>query len=206
MIVVMQHWAGQRETEAVLERLSKEGFQVHLSQGVKRTIIGVIGENTKMRLASLGIEAMPGVEKVVPILHPFKLAGCEFKPERTLIQVGDVTIGGKELQIIAGPCAVESEELLIEIARQVKEAGATFLRGGAFKPGFPYSFQGLEETGLKYLARAREITGLKIVTEVIDAQHVPLVASYADILQVGLATCKTSNSLKLWVRRSVRFY
>ncbi|NLC38410.1 MAG: 3-deoxy-7-phosphoheptulonate synthase, partial [Clostridia bacterium] len=197
MIVVMQHWAGQRETEAVLERLSKEGFQVHLSQGVKRTIIGVIGENTKMRLASLGIEAMPGVEKVVPILHPFKLAGCEFKPERTLIQVGDVTIGGKELQIIAGPCAVESEELLIEIARQVKEAGATFLRGGAFKPRTsPYSFQGLEETGLKYLARAREITGLKIVTEVIDAQHVPLVASYADILQVGARNMQNFQLLK----------
>ncbi|HHX50999.1 MAG TPA: 3-deoxy-7-phosphoheptulonate synthase [Clostridia bacterium] len=197
MIIVMHHQAGQRETEAVLKRLATEGFQVHLSQGVKRTIIGVIGENTKVRLASLAIEAMPGVERVVPILHPFKLAGREFKQESTLIQIGDTTIGGKELQIIAGPCAVENKESLMEIAHQVKEAGATFLRGGAFKPRTsPYSFQGLEETGLKYLARAREITGLKIVTEVIDAKFVPMVASYADVLQVGARNMQNFQLLK----------
>ncbi|HHY61089.1 MAG TPA: 3-deoxy-7-phosphoheptulonate synthase, partial [Clostridia bacterium] len=162
-----------------------------------RTIIGVIGTNIKERLSAMAVEAMPGVEKVVPILHPFKLAGRDFKPEPTLVPVGDLVIGGKGIHVIAGPCAVESEEQLLEVAHRVKQAGATMLRGGAFKPRTsPYSFQGLGEEGLKLLAQARAATGLKIVTEVTAVEYLPLVAEYADILQIGARNMQNFHLLK----------
>jgi 3-deoxy-7-phosphoheptulonate synthase len=184
MIVVMNHGAKGEQIQGVIERLEKEGFNIHLSQGVERTIIGAVGDKT--RLSCLAIEAMPGVEKVVPILQPYKLASKEFKPEKSVIKVRHIEIGGDQIQIIAGPCAVESRDQLIETARIVKRAGATMLRGGAFKPRTsPYSFQGLEEEGLKILAEAREITGMPVVTEVMDTRSIDLVAEFADILQIG---------------------
>lgn len=197
MIVVMQHQASQQSVDNVLDRLSKAGFQLHISEGVSRTVIGVIGENTKERLAGMAVEAMPGVEKVVPILHPFKLAGRDLKPEQSRIQVGDLVIGGKEIHVMAGPCAVENEEQLLSVAHGVKKAGATILRGGAYKPRTsPYSFQGLEEEGLKLLAKARRETGLKIVTEVTGVEFVSIVTEYADILQVGARNMQNFQLLK----------
>jgi 3-deoxy-7-phosphoheptulonate synthase len=184
VIVVMNHGAEKELTEKIIERLKKEGFDIHISHGVARTIIGAVGDKTKISYPSL--EAMSGVEKVVPILHPYKLASLEYKPERTRILVRDVEIGGDKTVIIAGPCAVESRDQLINTARIVKKAGAVMLRGGAFKPRTsPYSFHGMEEEGLKILAEAREITGMPIVTEVMDTKNLDLVAQYADILQIG---------------------
>ncbi|MHB1042708.1 MAG: 3-deoxy-7-phosphoheptulonate synthase [Eubacteriales bacterium] len=184
MIVVMNHRAGDDEIEAILIKLERLGFQIHLSRGVERTIIGAIGDKT--RLGQTGLEAMPGVEKVVSILQPYKLASRTFQEEDTVVRVGNIEIGGDTLHVMAGPCAVESREQLLTAARMVKEAGATLLRGGAFKPRTsPYSFQGLEEEGLQYLAEARELTGLYIVTEVMDARTLPLVCQYSDILQIG---------------------
>lgn len=180
----MEVSATREEIKAVESKLIKEGFSVHLSQGVARTIIGVIGDRT--RAADLSLDVMPGVEKVIPILNPFKLASREFKSENTILEVGQQVIGGKAVQIIAGPCAVEGKNQFLEAAFAVKEAGATFLRGGAYKPRTsPYSFQGLAEDGLKILAEAREQTGLPVITEVLDHRLVSLVASYADVLQIG---------------------
>lgn len=184
MILVMNHRAGDDEIEAVIIRLESMGFQIHLSRGVERTIIGAIGD--KGHLIELDLEAMPGVEKVVPILRPYKLASRTFHEEGTVIRVGNLEIGGETIHVMAGPCAVESREQLLNAARIVKEAGATILRGGAYKPRTsPYSFQGLEEEGLELLAEARAATGLLIVTEVMDAKTLPVVAQYADILQIG---------------------
>jgi 3-deoxy-7-phosphoheptulonate synthase len=184
MIIVMEHQSNHEQIEAVLARLEKAGFQIHLSQGVERTIIGAIGDKTQLKDISLA--AMPGVEKVVPILQPYKLASRAFHEEGTVIRVGGLEIGGDTIHVMAGPCAVESREQLLKAAKIVKEAGATLLRGGAFKPRTsPYAFQGLEEEGLKLLAEARETTGLLIVTEVMDVRTLPLVAEYADILQIG---------------------
>lgn len=195
MIVVMNHGADKKDVEAVVERLEKTGFQIHLSAGVERTIIGAIGDKT--RIGDLALEAMPGVEKVVPILMPFKLASRNFQEQNTVIRVGNIEIGGDAIQVMAGPCAVESKEQLLEAALRVKEAGATILRGGAFKPRTsPYSFQGLEEKGLEMLAEAREATGLYIVTEVMDPRTLPLVAQYTDIIQIGTRNMQNFFLLK----------
>ena len=184
MVVVMERNAGKAEIEQVQERLRQAGFNIHLSQGVERTIIGAIGDRSQVDLGFL--EALPGVEKVVPVLRPFKLTSREFKNDDTVVAVRDRKIGDGGIQIIAGPCAVESREKYLEVAVSVKEAGATMLRGGAFKPRTsPYSFQGLEEEGLKILAEARELTGLPVITEVMDQRSVELVARYADVLQIG---------------------
>ena len=184
MIVVMKVDSGEKEINDILERLAKEGFSGHLSKGVERTVIGVVGQ-TYPELREM-LELLPGVEDVIPITKPYKLSSREFQPQDTLIRVGDVTIGGEELVVMAGPCAVETEEQLLETARAVKAAGATILRGGAFKPSTsPYSFRGLGEDGLKILAKAREETGLLIITEVLAPEDVELVARYADILQIG---------------------
>jgi 3-deoxy-7-phosphoheptulonate synthase len=180
----MQPAAEEAEVKGVCEYLETAGLAVHLSQGVERTIIGAIGERAK--LSGLALEALPGVEKVVAILAPYKLVGRAFRAEDTVVGIGPLTVGGRTIQVMAGPCAVEDREQLIETAHLVKEAGATILRGGAFKPRTsPYAFQGLEAKGLEYLAEAREATGLLIVTEVMDAHTLPLVARYADILQIG---------------------
>jgi len=186
MIVVMQKGAFPEQIEAVVNRIIREGFKIHRSDGEERTIIGVLGENTKEKLPGMALEALPGVERIVPVLRPFKLAGRDFKPENSVIIVDEQRVGDQGLTVIAGPCAVESEEQVLTTARQVKAAGATMLRGGAFKPRTsPYSFQGLKEDGLKILARAREETGLPIVTEVMDVEHLDLVAEYTDLLQIG---------------------
>ncbi|MGI6684838.1 MAG: 3-deoxy-7-phosphoheptulonate synthase [Bacillota bacterium] len=195
MIVVMDHGAKDDQIRGVIERLEKAGFNIHLSKGVERTIIGAVGDKT--RLNFLAIEAMTGVEKVVPILHPYKLASKEFKSEQTIIRVNGIKIGAEEIQIMAGPCAVESREQLIETAKIVRKYGATILRGGAFKPRTsPYSFQGLEEKGLEILAEARKITGMPIITEVMETKSVELVAEYADILQIGARNMQNYVLLK----------
>ena len=184
MVIVLQKGVTDEQIEEVSARLRQAGLGVHLSQGHYRTIIGAIGDEKKVR--EMGLEALSYVEKVLPITKPFKLVSREFQEEDSTFTVGDCTIGGRQLVVMAGPCAVESEEQLLEAAYGVKAAGAQILRGGAFKPRTsPYSFQGLEEKGLKLLARVREKTGLPVVTEVMDQHTVGLVAEYADILQVG---------------------
>lgn len=184
MIIVMERNAGQEKIDQVSKKLRDRGFQVHLSRGVERTIIGAIGEKSQEDMDLF--ETLPGVERVVAIMQPFKLTSREFKGERTVVKVGNCQIGDGSVQIIAGPCAVESREKFLEIAAMVKEAGATMLRGGAFKPRTsPYAFQGLEQEGLEILAEAREMTGLPVITEIVDPRLILSVAHYVDVLQVG---------------------
>ncbi len=184
MIVIMQPNAPTRDISAIIAWAEEGGFKVHLSDGVERSIIGIIGDDRIINREQL--ERMSGVERVVPVLKPFKIASREFKPKDTTFKIGEHTIGGQELVIMAGPCSVESRSQILETAHAVKEAGAHILRGGAFKPrSSPYSFQGMGEEGLRYLAEAREETGLPIVTEVMEPALVPLVCEYADILQIG---------------------
>ena len=184
VIVVMKEGAPQKDIDAVVKVLESKGLGVHLSEGAEKTIIGVIGP--KERVRELPMESMPGVEKVVVVSNPFKLASRAFHPNNTVIQVGDHLVGGDEPTIIAGPCSVESRESIIDIARRVKQAGANMLRGGAFKPrSSPYSFQGLGEEGLKYMVEAREVTGLPIVSEVMEPDTVEMMVSYVDVLQIG---------------------
>jgi 3-deoxy-7-phosphoheptulonate synthase len=184
MIIIMKMGASQEEIQGVVRRVESVGYRTHLSQGEERTIIGVIGDERPLDKESLG--RMLGVERIVPILRPFKLASRDFHPSDSVFQINGHNIGGQKIIVMAGPCAVESREQIIETAFKVKEAGAHLLRGGAFKPRTsPYSFQGLGEEGLQYLADAREATGLAVVTEVMSPEQVPLVAHYADVLQVG---------------------
>ncbi len=185
MIIVMKpDHQGEEDIARVTRRLEAMGYKVHISRGTERTIIGAIGDETLLQ--SQPLDAFPGVERVVPILKPYKLASREFKPENSVITVNGAAIGGRTLQVIAGPCSVESRGMLLELAHAVKEAGARFLRGGAFKPRTsPYSFQGLGEEGLEYLAEAREATGLRVVTELMDASDLPLVLRYTDVIQIG---------------------
>ncbi|MFQ6058011.1 MAG: 3-deoxy-7-phosphoheptulonate synthase [Anaerolineae bacterium] len=184
MIIVMRMGVTDKEIDNVVKRVKDLGYQVHLSKGVERTIIGVIGDERSLIPQTL--ETLQGVEKVMRVLHPFKLASRDFHPEDSVFTLNGVTIGGEEVVVMAGPCAVESREQLLEAAWAVKEAGAKVLRGGAFKPRTsPYSFQGLGREGLELLAEAREETGLLVVTEVMAPHDVPLVARYADILQIG---------------------
>ena len=184
MIIVMEAQAAPAQIQQVSCKLEERGFQVHLSQGVERTIIGAIGQKTAATMELF--ETLPGVEKVVPIAQPFKMASREFQPDNSLIEVGGQMLGNGQVQIIAGPCAVEGRSKFLEVAQAVKESGATMLRGGAFKPRTsPYAFQGLEHEGLEILAEARQITGLPVVTEIMDPRLVNEVAEYVDILQVG---------------------
>lgn len=184
MIIVMKHGATPQQIANVAARIEQLGRRVHLSQGEERTIIGVIGNGRPLDKEQ--IVRWDGVEKVVPILHPFKLASRDFQPEDTIVCLNGICIGGEKVVVMAGPCAVESRQQLLEVAHAVKEAGATILRGGAYKPRTsPYSFQGLGLEGLKILAEAREQTGLLVITEVMSPDKVPLVATYADILQIG---------------------
>lgn len=184
MIVVMKMGAGQEEIVSVVQRVEGLGFETHLSQGEERTIIGIIGDERPLDKDSLG--RMRGVERIVPILRPFKLTSRDFQPQDTVFQLNGHSIGGQKIVVMAGPCAVESREQILETAQLVKEAGGHLLRGGAFKPRTsPYSFQGLGEEGLQLLAEAREATGLAVVTEVMAPEQLPLVAQYADVLQIG---------------------
>lgn len=195
MIIVMQKNATEEQIKKVCEVVENAGLGVHISKGTDVTVIGVIGDRRKLQ--DKPIELLEGVEKTVPIMEPYKLASKSFKPESTVVKVGDVEIGSNNFVIIAGPCAVESEEQLIETAQIVKRCGAKILRGGAYKPRTsPYSFQGIGEEGLKILAKAREITGLLVVTEVMSTDAVKLVSQYADILQIGARNMQNFQLLK----------
>jgi 3-deoxy-7-phosphoheptulonate synthase len=184
MIVVMKPGASQRQIDHIIERIEQLGLRSHVIVGTERTVIAALGE--KRDGAKQALETGEGVEKVVPILAPFKMASTEVKQERTEVKANGLSVGGKRIGVIAGPCSVESREQILEIAEIVREAGATGLRGGAFKPRTsPYSFQGMKEKGLQLLAEARAKTGLSIVTEVMAPEHIKMVAGYADVLQVG---------------------
>jgi 3-deoxy-7-phosphoheptulonate synthase len=195
MIIIMNQSASREDINNVERKLSELGFRTHPIFGDIKTVIGAIGD--KRHLNTQEISTMPGVENIVPIMKPYKLAGRELKQVPTIVNVGDVQIGGNKVVVMAGPCAIENKETYIDTAKKVKEAGADILRGGAFKPRTsPYSFQGLEEDGLKIMAEAREITGLKLVTEVVDTRDVELVASYTDIIQIGARNMQNFRLLK----------
>ncbi len=184
MIVVMRRGATKEQIEHMINRVEQLGLKAHPIYGTERTVIAAIGEKRDDFRHSL--ESGAGVSEVVPILAPYKVASREVKPESTVIRAGSLAVGNSNVGMIAGPCSVESEEQTMSTARAVKAAGATALRGGAFKPrSSPYSFQGLKEDGLKILAAARDETGLAVVTEVVAESDVSLVARYADVLQVG---------------------
>jgi 3-deoxy-7-phosphoheptulonate synthase len=184
MIIVMKKGATVREISNVTVRVEQAGRHVHLSEGEERTIVGVLGDGRPLDCEQF--ERMSGVERIVPILSPFKLASRDFRPQDTIVSLNGIQAGAKKVVVMAGPCAVESREQLLATARAVKEAGATVLRGGAYKPrSSPYSFQGMGPEGLKLLAEIREETGLLVVSEVISPEVVPLVSTYVDILQVG---------------------
>ncbi len=184
MIVIMSPNASARQISDVIARIRAMGYEVHLSQGEAHTIIGIIGRGHPLKREQLS--TMDGVQDVLQVTHPYKIASRTYHPESTTIPLGNIVVGSEDLAIIAGPCSVEGREQIIEIAHAVKEAGATALRGGAFKPRTsPYSFQGFGEEGLKHMAEARQEAGLPIVTEVMDPSLVPLVCEYADVLQIG---------------------
>ena len=184
MIVVMKKDASQADIDHTVQRIEALGLKPHVIVGTERTVIAAIGEKRSSHKESL--ESAPGVAEIVPILAPYKVASREVKPEATVVTAGSLSVGDKRLGIIAGPCSVENEQQIMQTAQAVKAAGATALRGGAFKPRTsPYSFQGLKEDGLKMLAAAREATGLAVVTEVVATEDVALVAKYADVLQIG---------------------
>jgi 3-deoxy-7-phosphoheptulonate synthase len=196
MIIVLKAGSGDPEIEDVTRRIQAMGYRPHLSRGEARTIIGAIGDDRgKERL--LALESLECVEAVVRILQPFKLASREVHPENTRVHVDGVTIGGEPVVVMAGPCSVESREQLSQVAARVKAAGATVLRGGAFKPRTsPYAFQGLEAEGLKLLAEARRETGLPIITEVMEPERVDLVAEHADVLQIGARNVQNFSLLR----------
>jgi len=184
MIIIMRMGASQEEIQHVVHRVEELGYQTHLSQGEERTIIGVIGDERPLDKDRMG--RMQGIERIVPILRPFKLASRDFQPSDTTFLLNDHTVGGTQITIMAGPCAVESREQILETAQLVRDAGAHLLRGGAFKPRTsPYSFQGLGQEGLEYLAEAGAAAGLPTVTEVMAPEQVALVGQYADVLQIG---------------------
>jgi 3-deoxy-7-phosphoheptulonate synthase len=195
MIIVMRHGATKEEIDRVLDKIKSLGFRAGSITGTERTVIGVIGDERRLSEDTFGV--LPGVEEVMRILKPYKLASREFKRENTVVDVDGVRIGGDEVVVMAGPCAVESEKQIVGIAEDVKKAGARILRGGAFKPRTgPYDFQGLGVEGLKHLRRAKEETGLPIVTEVMTPEDVPLVEEYADIFQIGARNATNFNLLK----------
>ncbi|MDP6355112.1 MAG: 3-deoxy-7-phosphoheptulonate synthase [Planctomycetota bacterium] len=195
MIVVMQPDASKEQVAHAVERVEELGMKAILLEGTNRNVIAAIGDKRETAREVLG--AIPGVERTVPILAPYKVASVEAKKERSIIQLGAGSVGGQQVGVIAGPCSVESKEQIMECAHAVKEAGAIGLRGGAFKPRTnPYSFQGLGEEGLQLLAEAREQTGLAVVTEVLSPEQVEMVAEYADVLQVGARNMQNFHLLR----------
>jgi 3-deoxy-7-phosphoheptulonate synthase len=185
MIVVMKSSATPAEIAAAAEGVEKVGLKGHVIHGVERTVIAAVGDERQPNIRET-LESLDGVERVVPILSPYKVASLEVNPGRTVVSTGSYSVGGPKIGVIAGPCSVESESQIVQAALEVKQAGATALRGGAFKPRTsPYSFQGLKEEGLRLLAVAREKTGLAVVTEVMAPGQVGLVREYADVLQIG---------------------
>jgi 3-deoxy-7-phosphoheptulonate synthase len=184
LIIVTRKGVTPDELDHIRERVEALGLRTHVSEGEERTIVGCVGDESRLR--DVPLLSIPGVEAVHEVLKPYKLASREFAAEPTRIMLGDVALGGKEFVMVAGPCSVEGPEMMSLTATRVAEAGARALRGGAFKPrSSPYSFQGLGEEGLRILAEARDRTGLPVVTEVMDTRQVDLVASYADVLQIG---------------------
>lgn len=184
MLVVMRDHATAEEIQHVVERLHEAGAEAHLSQGEVKTVIGVIGE--RELIYSLELEGFPGVSEVIRVLKPYKLVSREFQAEDTVVRVGGSQVGGSTLAVMAGPCSIESAEQMRTVARAVRAAGGTFLRGGAYKPRTsPYEFQGMGVEGLKLLREAGDEVGLPVVTEVLDVRDAETVASFADVLQVG---------------------
>ncbi len=195
MVVVMEQAARASEVAALVAKVESMGFRVHLMKGEERTLVGVVGDGRPLDRGQ--IEAMPGVDKTLAVLRPFKLASREMHPEDSLIALNGSKVGGKKVAVIAGPCSVESRSQLLETAHAVAQAGATALRGGAFKPRTsPYSFQGLGVEGLELLAEAREETGLPIVTEAMAPEQIPLVAQHADVIQIGARNMQNFNLLQ----------
>lgn len=196
MIIVLKPDTTEEQIKHIVEKVTKLGLTPHISKGSERTIIGVIGPEDVLQVTPL--EVFPGVEKVMPVLSPYKLVSKEFKSEYSIVDVGrGVKIGGNRVTIMAGPCAVENLDTLREIAKEIKKAGACILRGGAFKPrSSPYSFQGLGEEGLKYLKEVSDELNLPTVSEVMDTRDVSLVAKYVDILQIGARNMQNFNLLK----------
>ena len=195
MIIVLKPEATEAMIEHVMDRVRELGLSPHLSKGQERTIIGVIGDDRI--LANQPLRSIAGVEDVVAILAPWKLAGREFKKDNTIIDVGGVKIGGKRLAIMAGPCAVEKKELTVGIAQEVKAAGANILRGGAYKPrSSPYAFQGLGNEGLDFLGAAKKLTGLPIVSEILDPRDIELFLEKTDIIQIGARNMQNFELLK----------
>ena len=196
MIIVLKTNITPEQINHICEKVKELGLTPQVSRGVEKTIIGVIGEEEKLRVQPL--ETFPGVESVVAIQRPYKLASREFKPENTVFDMGNgVKVGSKKMIVMAGACAVEGPEMLLRIAKEVKKAGAEFLRGGAFKPRTsPYSFQGLGEDGLKYLRDVADEVGMLVVTEIMDSRHMDLVSRYADMLQIGARNMQNFELLK----------
>jgi 3-deoxy-7-phosphoheptulonate synthase len=195
MMIIMKASATPQQVEAIIARVKAEGLNVHLSQGVEATIIGAIGETHS--IPTERFEGLDGVEAVQRITKPYKLASRQFHPEDTLLPLDGFSVGGSEIAVIAGPCSVESRSQILETAQAVKEAGASALRGGVFKPRTsPYSFQGLGEEGLEMLAEAREKTGLPIVAEIMSQVQVDLMVKYVDVLQVGARNMQNFNLLR----------
>ena len=196
MVVVMEINASEELIKDVVNKLEGLGFKAHIIYGIKRVVIGAIGNKNNLDLLSL--QQLPGVEKIVPIMKPFKLVSREGKEDDTVIKINDVEIGGANLTIMAGPCAVESREQILTAAKIVKESGGHILRGGAFKPRTsPYSFQGMEEEGLKLLQEASKETGLLTVTEVVDERSLGIALDYVDILQIGARNMQNFQLLKV---------
>src|SRR6202043_946630 len=187
MIVNMFSDATKEQIDHVVERIKECGFQAHLIRGEERTVIGIVGNSNKHRPELEALRAAPGVEELVVISHPFKLAARSCRPEGTILDLGKgVTIGGTDVVVAAGPCAVESKEQINDVAARVAHAGAKLLRGGAFKPrSSPYSFQGMGEEGLRLMRDAADRRGLLVISEVMDATQIPLLCAYSDILQLG---------------------
>ena len=195
MIIVLKPNATKKQVDHVIERIKALGLKPMVSKGTERTIIGVIGPEDALRVQPM--EVMPGVEKVMPVLKPYKLVSREFRPESSIVSVGSVKIGGKGVVVMAGPCSVENRQMLQETARAVKQAGAHILRGGAFKPRTsPYSFQGLGEEALKFLHEVSKQTGMPVVTELMDVRDTPLLEQYADIIQIGARNMQNFDLLK----------
>jgi 3-deoxy-7-phosphoheptulonate synthase len=195
MIVNMSEGATEEQITHIIDRIREAGYQPHVTRGTERTIVAAVGSGRRHEIEAL--QVAPGVDNVVAIAQPFKLVSRQVKPNRSIVRVGEVAIGGDTVVVIAGPCSVESREQLISTAHAVKKAGASLLRGGAYKPRTsPYDFQGLGEEALKILREASEETGLPVVTEVMGTEDVELICEYADMLQVGARNMQNFNLLR----------